>query len=530
MNRIFALSGFTAFAVLYALFFVARADAAVILMAASAGCAFVSLLIKRHDFLLPLVFFAAGLSCLLFLIFNAEQGRLRTFAGQKISVEATVYEMPYKAKDRERHYAVCELEKVNGEKASGKLRLSFAPSADGIDPGNLETGNRISFTGTAYLPGAGQADIERYFLGEDILLGAYAVKNLIVTVPETRSLRYHFQNIRNRVAEKISENFSDRTSGVLLGVLTGDREYIDDETDESFRKAGISHIMAVSGLHLSVWVFFISSLLSDDRRFSRIKYILLLAVVVFVMLLAGMSKSVCRAGFMSAVHIIGCMLERKSDSLNSLGFAVFVMVLLNPSCVFSLSFQLSVLSTLSIITLAKACTESVRNFFEYEGYKKSVGIKILKICFDSFAISMSVLMFTFLIQAYEFAGLSSVSALSNLLMIPVVTPIMILSGLYVVVASVPFIAYPIAFAADKLAEYVIWVSAVLSKPEWAFLTLEKSDIPGLLLLSAGVITFFILVFRKNIIRFFGRYFATRVFMCYNYLKYQLGGYGNGGIW
>lgn len=529
MKRPFAVIGFTAFAVAFVMFFTARTDVAFTGAVTSSVCVLLYLKFIRRGFTVPLIFLAAVLSCLLFLSSDTQRGKTQSLAGKGVGVEATVCEMPWKGADKNRHYAVCKLISVNGVKVKGRVRISFSPSKDGIDPDVLKTGNRVSFTGTVYIPGAGQRDIEQYFTGEKIYLGAYGVKNLVVAEPSLRGISYYFQLLRNNIADKISAAFSDSVAGVLVGVLTGDKSYMSDEINENFKKSGIAHLMAVSGLHLSVWVFFIGAMLPDEGNFAKFKYIFLLVITVFVMLLAGMSESVKRAGLMSFVHIIGCLVQKKSDGLNSLGFAVFMMILFNPNCVLSLSFQLSVISTLAILTLGKACTEKTRGFFEYEGYRKSVPVKILKLCFDSFSISMCVLVFTLPLQIYEFGGISSVSALTNLLVAPVTTPLLVLAGGYAILSPLSFVSYPIAFMADAVAEYVVFVSGWLAKPESAFISFEISNAFEYFLAFLVVFAFYFLLFRKNIVIFFKRSFATKVYMCYNYIKYGSGGESNAGI-
>ena len=529
MTRPFAVAGITAGAVTFIMFFTARADIAFALAVTSFLCAVISAKIIRHNSVLPLIFVTVTLSCLLFLFSDASRGKTQSLVGDGVTVEATVSEMPYRADGRDRHYAVCRLETVDGQKVSGKLRLSFSPTDDGIDPDILVTGNRITFTATLYLPGGGQKDIERYFRGENIHIGAYAVRNLSVSEPSIRPPGYFFQYLRNFVSGKILEAFPDDAAGIIIAVLTGSKDYISDETDAILKKAGISHMMVVSGLHLSLWVFFVAAVFPDGGRYSKVKYIIMLAVTLFIMFLAGMSESVRRAGFMSFVHIIGCLIGRKSDSLNSIGFAILIMVLFSPCCVLSLSFQLSVLSTLAIITLGNACTKRVSPFFEYEGYRNSVPIKLLRVCFDSFAISMSVLVFTLPLQLYEFGGISTVTALTNLLTTFVTAPLLVLAGLYSVVPAVAFVSYPIALIVNLLAEYILTVARVLSAPEKAFLTFEAANAPEYVLAVAVIVFYYFLIFRKNFTVFLKRSFARKVYMCYNYIKYGSGGESNAGV-
>ena len=372
MKRPFALIGFTCASVGLFLNCIGRHDVAFALGFVLALCAGITLLIKhtRQETTLPLFFTAALLSCLLFLFFGADKLKAQSLAGENISVTATVCEAPYRKAKGARHYVVCEIEEVSGEKVKGRIRLSFSPTNDEIDPDELVIGNTLSFTGTVYVPGEGDKSIERYFQAEDILLGAYGAENLIITEPTVRGITYYFYLIRSYVTDRLSYAFSDKVAGVLVGILTGDKSCLDGELYEAFRESGVAHLMAVSGIHLSVWVFFLGGIIPEETKSSRLKYLLLLVVTVFIMLLAGMSESIKRAGFMSVIYLLGKLGKRRSDSLNSLGLAVFLMLLYNQSSVLSLSFQLTVLSTLSILTLGKAYMKSGNRFFGLPANKR----------------------------------------------------------------------------------------------------------------------------------------------------------------
>ncbi len=460
-------------------------------------CAGITLIIRRtrQETPLPLFFTAALVSCLLFLFFGADKLNAQSLTGENVSVKATVCEAPYRKDKSARHYVVCEIEEVGGERLKGRIRLSFSPTNDGIDPDELVIGNTLSFTGRVYIPGEGDKSIERYFQGENILLGAYGAKNLTVTEPKARGITYYFYLIRSYATDTLSYAFSDKVAGVLVGILTGDKSCLDGELYEAFRESGVAHLMAVSGIHLSVWVFFLGGVIPEGRKSSRLKYLLLLVATVFIMLLAGMSESIKRAGFMSVIYLLGKLGKRRSDSLNSLGFAVFLMLLYNQSSVLSLSFQLTVLSTLSILTLGKAYMKSGNRFF---GTSEGIGLlrSLGHLSFDSFCISICVLVFTCVVLIYSFGGISTVSAWTNILLIPITTPLLVLTGAYVVLSPLTAVSYPIAVVIDLMTDYLVLVTKSLAGVRNAFLPFNSDTLP-LYLAGAVMIALFSFLLLKR---------------------------------
>lgn len=497
MKRPFALIGFTSFAVLLFLnlFFKVHTAFAVMIISVMAGVVLLFTKKYRQALVLPVFLFTAAFACFLFICSDTDKATAQSLAGDNVNIEATVSESPYFRKDRGRYYCILRLKKIGGQTAKGKLRLSFSYEGDGINPEELLIGNNVSFTAKVYIPGENEEDISRYFTGEKIYLGAYGAKNFSSTAPRYRNIEFYFSHIRKFVSARLSYGFPDKVSGLLIGLLTGDKSHLDSNLYKSFRVSGIAHLLAVSGVHLSIWVFVIGSVIPENRKTSKFKYILLLIIVAFIMFLAGMSESVKRAGFMSAVFLIGKLSGRKSDSLNSLGFSVFIMLLLNPACVLSTSLQLSFLSTLSILTLGKAMMKKGRQFSAVKRLNPFLR-KLAAACSDSVFISISVLIFTFPVLIYSFGGISSVTVLSNILMLPLITPLLFLSGIYVIFSKVSFIAYPVCVIVKILADFAILAAENCAKIKNAFLPFER-DYVLLYITAMIIISWFVLIVLKN---------------------------------
>ncbi len=490
MKRPFALIGFTVFGILLLLSFSDSNAVAycVFFVSASIGAATLFKKNLRQAMTVPVCLFTATAACLLFLSFNTQKQTVQTLTGASVRVEGTVAEAPYSGNINGRYYCVLELISVDGKKAKGRLRLSFSPEKDNIDEKELEIGNGISFTGKVYIPGKAKKSISRYFTGESIFLGAYGAKDIHITRPTVKSIRFYFQRLRCFVTDKLRYGFGDRIAGLLVGILTGDKSCLDDGLYEAFRQTGIAHLMAVSGLHLSLWVFSLGSVITQKKKTERLRTLLLMSAVIFIMLLAGMSESVKRAGFMCLVYLSGKLIRKDSDSLNSLGFAVLVILLYNPAAVLSVSLQLSFLSTLGILTLGKLCLERSETIIGSKSINTPVK-KLFRFVSDMFIISISVLVFTLPVLVYSFGGFSSVSAFVNTLISPVVTPLLILSGLCVLLSPLSFIAYPLMLTVRLLSEYIILIASFFSSIKNAFVLINAEN-TGLLLAAASLIITF----------------------------------------
>lgn len=497
MKRPFAVIGFTGFAALLLLFLFNSSQLALCTLLISAALGVISLFHKniRQAMTVPVVLFTVTSACLLFAFTLEDTSAAQSLAGDNVRVEAVVAQSSYMKSSNDRHYCVLELETVDGKAARGKLRLSFSPSKDGIDPDELDIGSHIAFTGKVYVPGQEDEAVSRYFSGESIVLGAYSPRDVSIAAEAAKGIVYWFAAIRHFVSSRLRYGFSDRIAGILSGMLTGDKSCLDADIYNSFCKTGIAHLMAVSGFHLSLWGFSFGALIPESDKNAKIKYILLALAVLFIMLIAGMSESVKRAGFMALVYISGKLSRHRSDNINSLGFAVTVMLLFNPSSVQSLSLQLSFLSTLGILTLGTRLMKLSEELF---GGKINSPLKrLVRSSADIFFISISVLVFTFPVAIYAFNGISTVSTWVNILVAPVAAPLLFLSGFYVIFSNAGFVAYPVAVCIRVLAEYIIFIAQAFSKIKNAFIVFESDNL--LLYLAGAAIVGYICLaaFKKN---------------------------------
>ncbi len=437
-----------------------------------------------------MIFIGVGLACFLFMCGEYQRQTTLSLCGENVSVTAVVCEDAEFSAEKGRHYQLVKLKSISGEKAYGKMRLSFSETKDGIDAESLKIGDKISFTAKAYKIGSANSDIHSYYNSIGIYTGAYNINSLTKTKPRFRSFTYYASIVRNHIFNTVNRNFDSETASVIIAILTGEKSYCDDSIYSAFKKSGAAHIMAVSGMHLSVWVLFIGYLFEKIGRYRKMSVLIMALTVFSVMLVSCFSPSVQRAGAMVLLHLVGRLVGRSSDGLNSLGFASIVLMLFNPYIAVNVGFQLSFMSVASIFLFAIPLID----FTERELINK-IPFSLLKktayIVLSSVFISVGVSIFTFPIMVMAFGGVSVVSPLTNLLLLPVATPFMVLSGMFSAISFVPVISPILKIMLKASASYIIGSVKLTSSIPFAYFPVSPKHI---VLWAVIVFAVFILLF------------------------------------
>ena len=224
---------------------------------------------------------------------------------------------------------------------------------------------------------------------------------------------------RKTLLNKLEEIFPADVAGFAKAILFGDRSGIDYATNTAFKLSGISHIIAVSGLHVSM-LFGLLYTISFRRRWLTalisIPSLLLFAAVV------GFTPSVTRACIMQILMILAMVAEREYDGPTALSFAVLVMLGVNPMTITSISFQLSVGCMTGIFLF----TDKIRSYLESpEVLGSSKGTGFLPKCKRWFCSSVSVTIGASIVTtplvAIHFGTVSLVGVLTNLLTLWVIS-------------------------------------------------------------------------------------------------------------
>ena len=278
-----------------------------------------------------------------------------------------------------------------------------------LEPGNAVTGDfffRLTTNDAAEEP--------TYHQGKGIFLIAYQDGDYEI-MPRSRLRWQDYPAVwRQRLIEIIDGALPSDTAGFAKALLLGDRSGIDYEINTAFKVSGISHVIAVSGLHVSILFGLVYSL-AGRRRFLT-ALIGIPAIVIFAAI-AGFSPSVVRAGIMQILVMIALLFDKDYDPLTALAFAALVMLIGNPLVITSVSFQLSVSCMVGIFLFS----ERIRQWLsDKQRMGRRKGKWVRWFC-SSVSISLSAMVFTTPLVAVYFGTVSLIGVFTNLLTLWAIT-------------------------------------------------------------------------------------------------------------
>lgn len=235
------------------------------------------------------------------------------------------------------------------------------------------------------------------------------------------NLNYYFAQLKQHVRKIIFNNINDSDSAaVLYAMLTGDKSFITEDLSSVFSDCGTSHLLAISGLHVSILMDLITFCLKQLRVSKVVSLFSIAVFVVVYALFTGLSPSVLRTSVMAVTLSFAGTFAGRYDSVNALGLSGIFILCLNPFILFDIAFQLSFCACLGIMCFTK-----------YQINSKS---KILNFLVNSGLITLGATVFTIPPQIYYFGKASLVSIFANLLLVSVSSLGLLLCFLFVILA------------------------------------------------------------------------------------------------
>ncbi len=240
-----------------------------------------------------------------------------------------------------------------------------------------------------------------------------------------------FGNIRKAIRNTLYDNLDKDTAAIAFAMLTGNTQGIDGDTITSIRYGGVAHVFAVSGLHIGI-VFGIFYFISKKLKFNKyVCAILCLFPILFYAGVCGFTLSSLRAAVMCAVSVCAKLACKKYDGLNSLSIAVIIILIITPTSLFSVGFQLSVCAAGGIIALSKNFAKPFKNK------------KLPKKLVNAVSVSLSAQVATFPVLLVNFGYVSGAGLLLNVLILPLLSVIFIILFLCTFISTVLSFAAPI---------------------------------------------------------------------------------------
>lgn len=226
-------------------------------------------------------------------------------------------------------------------------------------------------------------------------------------------------SVRNSFLQACKELYeSYGVTGTAQALTVRERTLLSVDVSDAYRNAGLSHLLAISGLHLSILVAALRGVLSVFGMRKRTRELIALLVIVFYCFLTGFSPSVVRASIMLGAVLIGEMTLTESDSLTVLFLALMALLLANPYALLSLGLQLSFLSCLGLLLPEPFVAElqrKIRGRYDVRFYRLR---RIAASLVGSLAMTVSAVVFTFPVVMINFGSFSYLSPLTNLVFVP----------------------------------------------------------------------------------------------------------------
>jgi competence protein ComEC len=389
------------------------------------------------------------------------------YSGKTSIITGVITDNP--KRENGRYYYNIVTEKINNDPMKMKLRFSSALPID------AKLYDRITAKATTYILGENNEDSLRNYKTSGMFLGAFLVDELIIVESDIRKpLMFHIMTLKQQLTNNICELLPNENGGLIIALLFGNKSYLSEKTIINLREIGISHIMAVSGLHLSIFLLVIINTLETIKLNKRLSYFLVAIFVLLFMALAGFSASVLRAGFMFLVVILGKLINREADSINSLGLAVLIITIVNPFSAGYIGLQLSFFATLGILTSRGKIVKLLKN--KTKNVDNRLVNYITNIVLETVAMTVAASIFTFPILLIYFHRISLVSVLSNLILVFGATSAMIIGSVAAILFMVPGLsvfAYPSSLIAGLFAKAVLKISDILARIPFASINLSS---------------------------------------------------------
>lgn len=383
-----------------------------------AGClAFARWLRPEEKGLLPLMLCAmvtAGVLSGAYLHWNYQNSQY--FVDKTCDVVGTVWEMPYQNDNGTYVYEI-KLERIADStyRMEGDFLLRLYSSKDlGLTVlDGLSARVSVFSPNPPYFEGA--MDSQQYDRAKGIYLSGYTEPELVLPLEGKAGPWWQMVWAIKRPLLQAMEALPQPYSGLLQGIVLGEKENLDQGVQEDFQNAGLSHVLAVSGMHLSILVGMIQMVCVALWGRGRLSAVLVIIVSLLYGGLAAFSPSVSRSVGMHLIMSGAVLLRREYDSFTALSASVLVLLLLDPFRVGDVGLQLSVASMVGILLFQQWWSKKKRKFS-----------RPVEFLLSSCGVSLSALFATAPFVLYYFGKLSFASVLAGLLVVPFIPLVFVL--------------------------------------------------------------------------------------------------------
>ena len=314
---------------------------------------------------------------------------------------------------------------------------------------NLEYGDKIEVNGEFIEPSTRRNyngfDYKAYLKSLKIY-GSLKVDNVKVISKDNGNKLLTFANeINLKIKENISKLIQDKYSSIFTGLILGDTSNIEEDIQDDFKIANISHVLAISGMHITYIVIGIEMMLKKLIGKAKTRIITVIVLILY-MFITGFSPSVVRASIMGIFLLVSKLIHRKNDIWTSISLSLLILLVYNPFLISNVGLQLSYLGTIGIVCFNKNIYSFLRKIkirnkkLRYKINRKLILFvdkikEILSVTLSAQIVILPIMLFNFNVLGIYFF-------ISNILVSLIIGPVIIIG----------FVCTLISFLSIKLAK------------------------------------------------------------------------------
>jgi competence protein ComEC len=266
--------------------------------------------------------------------------------------------------------------------------------------------------------------------------------------------------IRERGMAGLGEGMPAREAALARGFVLGEDDGIDQATKEDFVRAGLSHLLAVSGENVTLLALLAMPILAAFGIPLRERLVWVIGLIAVYVPLAGSGPSIQRAGVMGVAGLLATLTGRRTSRLYALGLALVVTLAIDPGVASNVGWQLSFAAVLGILLLAAPIREWLLTRFGSGRWRRALA--------EGIAVTVAATLATAPLIAFVFEEISLASLAANVLALPAVPPAMWLGMVSAALAQIPGIPLaPLNGLDALLLGYIAQVAAWCGRPSWA---------------------------------------------------------------
>ena len=340
------------------------------------------------------------------------------------------------------------------------------------DASGLEAGDQVSATAKfSVIPEySGSFPERRYYYSMNTSLSAEATDVTYIDKTEG-GLRSFFIGWRESLVGILRADLGREGSALAAALFLGDRTTLADSLNRDFRRLGISHLLAISGLHFTILLGGLEKALRPLIPSKKLRALILSAADVGYMFLCGLSATVARAGIMMLITHTALFFNRRSDTVTSLGIASFLMCIVDPAAFYSVGLQLSVTAVLALCVFSHI-TDTLRTDVPVSRVRRTVR-KALTAFFLPIVVQIALLP----LLCLYFGEVSLLTPLAAVLFTPLVNLLLLLTPIYLIARPLAPVACALGTVIKGISECTHVLAGSLASLRGITLSLSYSFAP-----------------------------------------------------